>query len=78
MAKNQSPFTVHVTDKDGNSVGVAPGKDFPAGVKIDNPYVTGEKVDESVVPFETGDEDDDTPAPKSEPARKTGSRSSQS
>lgn len=80
MATNKSPFAVHVTDKDGNSVCVAPGKDFPAGVKVDNPYVTGEKVDESVTPLGSGDEDDDAAASESaeqKPARKS-SRSSQS
>lgn len=76
MATNKSPFAVHVTDKDGNSVCVAPGKDFPAGVKVDNPYVTGEKVDDTVVPADLGDEDDEAASAESaesdKPARGRG------
>ncbi|MDP7729499.1 hypothetical protein [Mycobacterium sp. TY813] len=75
MAKNKSPFAVHVTDKDGNAVCVEPGKDFPAGVKIDNPYVTGDLVDESVTPFDADDEDDaaeGADSSESKPARGRG------
>jgi hypothetical protein len=48
MAKNQSPYTVHVETEDG-TVAVGPGDDLPTGVSVDNPYVTGKKkADESV------------------------------
>lgn len=43
MAKNQSPYTVHVETEDGGTVAVGPDEDLPTGAKVDNPYVTGKK-----------------------------------
>ena len=43
MAKNQSPYTVFVETGDGGTVAVGPDEDLPAGVTVDNPYVTGKK-----------------------------------
>jgi hypothetical protein len=77
MAKNQSPYTVHVETEDGTTVAVGPDEDLPAGAKVDNPYVTGKQKAEEVIDEPLPEAGDGKPD-KEEPSSKESSSSSSS